>query len=64
MAEVAVGAMQAVMAGLVPAIHDGPAHERRQARKALRPSAILTVAPTLELVDAVARRGWPGQARP
>ena len=29
---------QGVMAGLVPAIHEGPAHRRRQARKALRPS--------------------------
>ena len=51
-----------VMAGLVPAIHEGPAHLRRQARKALRPSAFLPVAPRRD--SFLRRPGVDGRDKP
>ena len=53
---------QGVMAGLVPAIHEGPAHRRRQARKALRPSAFLPVAPRRD--SFLRRPGVDGRDKP
>ena len=50
------------MAGLVPAIHEGPAHRRRQARKALRPSAFLPVAPRRD--SFLRRPGVDGRDKP
>ncbi len=50
------------MAGLVPAIHEGPAHLRRQARKALRPSAFLPVAPRRD--SFLRRPGVDGRDKP
>ena len=52
---------QGVMAGLVPAIPEGPAHRRRQARKALRPSAFLPVAPRRD--SFLRRPGVDGRER-
>ena len=54
---------QGVMAGLVPAIAEGPAHLRRQARKALRPSpAFLPVAPRRD--SFLRRPGVDGRDKP
>ena len=53
---------QGVMAGLVPAIPEGPAHLRRQARKALRPSAFLPVAPRRD--SFLRRPGVDGRDKP
>ena len=53
---------QGVMAGLVPAIPEGPAHRRRQARKALRPSAFLPVAPRRD--SFLRRPGVDGRDKP
>ena len=53
---------QGVMAGLVPAIPEGPAHRRRQARKALRPSAFLPVAARRDLF--LRRPGVDGRDKP
>ena len=50
------------MAGLVPAIPEGPAHRRRQARKALRPSAFLPVAPRRD--SFLRRPGVDGRDKP
>ena len=65
MAEVADGAIKAscpALCWLVPAIHEGPAHRRRQARKALRPSAFLPVAPRRD--SFLRRPGVDGRDKP
>ena len=62
-AEVAVAALGASGHGPgSPAIHEGPAHLRRQARKAWRPSAFLPVAPRRDLLSR--RPGVDGRDKP
>jgi hypothetical protein len=57
---------RAVMAGLVPGIHDLPRRIVRQSSAwgAGIPAVMLGLDPSIHAAETRARRGWPGRARP